>query len=96
MLMFQAIQTGISEADAKEMYPDKYMILLIEDRDMDDWVGDLIFVGTEQSRRTFDRENEIPEGYLFFMIKGITLERLDSGSVQPVTPFRLESVQHAI
>ena len=94
--MFQVLKKRISESDAKELYPDKYMILLIEDREMDNWVGDLIFVGSERDRRRFDKENEIPEGYLFFMIKGITLERLDSGSVQPVTPFRLEGVQHAI
>jgi len=94
--MFQAIKSSISEFAAKELYPDKYMILLVEDTDTNTWIGDLIFVGTERERRKFDSENKCPNGYLFFMIKGTLLEMIEAGSVQPVTPLHLEDAQYAI
>lgn len=94
--MFEVIKVNISEADAKELYTNDYMILLVEDSDTDDWVGNLIFVGTEQDRHEFYLKHRCPSGYLFFILKGIMLERFDSGSVQTVTPLRLKEVEYAI
>jgi len=90
--MFNIIKSNISETDARELYPDKYMILMVEDCDMDELTGDLIFVGTEKGRREFYEKHEPPTGYLFLILKGHTLELRDLGSVQLVTPLRLEAV----
>jgi len=64
--MFAPIKTNVTEFEVKSLYPDKYMILLVEDRDVHEWIGDLIFAGTERERRKFYNENKAPDSYLFF------------------------------
>ena len=91
--MFNTIMSNISEIEAKKLHPNKYMILLVNEQDAKNerWIGDIIFIGTSQDRRIFSVQNKCPDNHTFLMVTCTCLEQLESGSVQPVTPLRLES-----
>jgi hypothetical protein len=97
MAMFNTLRTNVSETDAKELYPDKYMVLLVstQNAEQEQWIGDLIFTGTSHERRLFLNQSICPENHTFLMVTGTQLEQYEFGSVQPVTPIKLEENEYA-
>ena len=95
--MFNPLKINVSEADAKELYPDKYMVLLVstQNAEQEHWTGDLIFAGTSHERRLFLNKSVCPEGHTFLMVTGTKLEQYEFGSVQPVTSIKLEETEYA-
>jgi len=71
--MYDVIKSGITAQQAKEIYLNDYIVLLIIEDSKSDTIGDVIFVGSIADRRAFVKQNDPPEGYTFYMIRGDNL-----------------------
>ena len=72
-MMFNVIRSNITAQQACETFINDYIVLLIteniEDIE-DDTTGDVIFIGSIAERREFVNQNDPPEGYAFYMLRG--------------------------
>ena len=75
--MTTVIKSNIAEKEAMKLYPNERMVLLVEDRNKDDdeWVGDLVFVGTSKQRRDFLSNYKPLKGYTIFIFEGEVITR---------------------
>jgi len=74
--MFNIIKSSVTPQQAQEMFPNDYIVLLISRNSMDD-DGDVIFVGGSRDRYEFTKKNHPPNGYSFYMLKGVCLQGYD-------------------
>jgi len=71
--MFNIIKANVTPQQAKEIYLNDYIVLLIIEDSKSDTTGDVIFVGSIAKRREFVKQNDPPDGYLFYMLRGDNL-----------------------
>ena len=71
--MFDVIKSGVTPQQAKETYINDYIVLLIVEDSKSDTTGDVIFVGSIANRREFVKQNNPPDGYTFYMLRGNNL-----------------------
>jgi len=72
-MMFDVIKSNVTPQQAKEAYLNDYIVLLIVEDSKSDTTGDVIFVGSIANRRKFVKQNNPPDGYTFYMLRGDNL-----------------------
>ena len=76
VVMFKIVKEKITPQEAEELYPNNNIVLLFPEQGDDDTSGDVIFVGDAKGAYELTDNVEPPEGYAFYMLRGVNLREL--------------------
>ena len=74
--MFNIIRKELTPQEAETEYRNSHIVLLYPKDSDDDTHGDVIYVGDLEGAWNFTDSAEPPEGYAFYMLRGINLREL--------------------
>jgi hypothetical protein len=74
--MFNVIKANITPQEAEELYPNNNIVMLYPRENDSETTGDVVYVGDVDGAWDFADVSEPPEGYNFYMLRGLNLREL--------------------
>jgi len=73
---FEIIKANLTQWEAEESFPNNHIVFLAPRKGGNDTMGDIIYVGDVDGAWNFTDPIEPPDGYSFYMLRGINLREL--------------------